>query len=244
MIPRPEGGAENDLTGGSRYISALEERIAFLEARMPEYGQDHFETGPTTPSPTAAGTPLPPKRRPSRRHSTDPSEYDDTSIVDGVAYLSLCASGTTDTAPEPFYLGSSSGATIARMIHLSIFRSSKLSLPGPSSPGTQDVLRPSLTPVPRSPMFDEAGPRCEFPSRAQATALFSVFFDRLHTRWPILDRKLYYHLFEQQYSQGGLPLLQRSILHLIYAISSRFLQLTKKTHYVDPQVCLFCLLLD
>lgn len=206
---------------------------------MPEYGQDHFETGPaTTPSPTAAETPLPTKRRPARRQSTDVSEDDDTSLVDGVAYLSLCASGTTDTAPEPFYLGSSSGATIARMIQSSIFRSSKLSLPSPSSPGTQDVLRPTLTPVPRSPVY-EAGPRCEFPPRAQATALFAVFFDRLHTRWPILDRKLYYHLFEQQYNQGALPLLQRSILHLIYAISSRFLQLTKKNHHVDPQVRLF-----
>lgn len=203
---------------------------------MPEHGQDHFETGPaTTPSPTAAEAPLPTKRRPARRQSTDISEDDDTSLVDGVAYLSLCASGTTDTAPEPFYLGSSSGATIARMIQSSIFRSSKLSLPHPSSPGTQDVLRPTLTPVPRSPAF-EAGPHCEFPPRAQATALFAVFFDRLHTRWPILDRKLYYHLFEQQYNQGALPLLQRSIMHLIYAISSRFLQLTKKNHHVDPQV--------
>ncbi|OIW33470.1 hypothetical protein CONLIGDRAFT_677254 [Coniochaeta ligniaria NRRL 30616] len=222
--------------GKSLYISALEERIAFLEARMPEYGQDHFETGPaTSPSPTtAAETPLPTKRRPARRQSTDLSEDDDTSLVDGVAYLSLCASGTTDTAPEPFYLGSSSGATIARMIQSSIFRASKMSLPNPSSPGTQDVLRPTLTPIRGSPVF-EAGPRCEFPPRAQATALFAVFFDRLHTRWPILDRKLYYHLFEQQYNQGALPLLQRSILHLIYAISSRFLQLTKKNHHVDPQ---------
>ncbi|KAB5558605.1 fungal-specific transcription factor domain-containing protein [Coniochaeta sp. 2T2.1] len=202
---------------------------------MPEYGQDHFENGPaTTPSPTAHEVPLPTKRRPARRQSTDISEDDDTSLVDGVAYLSLCASGTTDTAPEPFYLGSSSGATIARMIQSSIFRSSKLSLPSPSSPGTQDVLRPTLTPVPRSPVFEE-GPRCEFPPRAQAQALFGVFFDRLHTRWPILDRKLYYHLFEQQYDQGALPLIQRSILHLVYAISSRFLQLTKKNHHVDPQ---------
>jgi len=120
------------------------------------------------------------------------------------------------------------------MIQSSIFRTSKLSLSGPSSSGTQDVLRPTSTPVPQSPVYEET-PRCEFPPRAQAQALFGVFFDRLHTRWPILDRKLYYSLFEQQYNQGALPLLQRSILHLIYAISSRFLQLMKKNHHVDPQ---------
>ena len=203
---------------------------------MPEYGQDHFESGSvTTPSPTVGGGPLPNKRRPSRHPSTDLSEDDDTTLVDSVAYLSLCASGTTDTDPEPFYLGSSSGATIARMIQSSIYRSSRFSLPSPSSPGTQDVLRPTSTPTQQSPAFErEQG--CEFPPRPQAQALFSVFFDRLHTRWPILDRKLYYHLFEQQYGQGSLSLLHRSILHLIYAISSRFLQLMKKPHHVDPQV--------
>lgn len=156
--------------------------------------------------------------------------------MDGVAYLSLCASGTTDTAPEPFYLGSSSGATIARMIHSSIYGSPRLSLPSRASAGTQHVLRPTVPPIPRASVFGE-GATCKFPPRAQAQALFGVFFDKLHTRWPILDRKLYYDLFEQQYSQGSaVSLPQRSILHLIYAISSRFLQLMKKDCHVDPQV--------
>jgi hypothetical protein len=207
---------------------------------MPEEGQDHFETTlNSTPSPTADAF-RPPRRRPSRHQSTDLSEDEDTALVDGVAYLSLCASGTTDTDPEPFYLGSSSGATIARMVQSSIFRSSKLSLPGNTSPGhQQDVLRPSQTmvdltgsPVPL-PLIETTP--SEFPPRAQAQVLFAVFFDRLHTRWPILDRKQYQQIFEQQYNQGALPLLQRSILHLIYAISSRFLQLIKKPHHVDPQ---------
>lgn len=205
---------------------------------MPEEGQDHFETTlNSTPSPAAEAF-RPPRRRPSRHQSTDLSEDEDTALVDGVAYLSLCASGTTDTDPEPFYLGSSSGATIARMIQSSIFRSSKLSLPGNTSPGhQQDVLRPSQTTIDLtgSPVWLLDTSPSEFPPRAQAQVLFAVFFDRLHTRWPILDRKQYQQNFEQQYNQGALPLLQRSILHLIYAISSRFLQLMKKTHHVDPQ---------
>lgn len=225
------------LTSGSRYISALEERIAFLEARIPEYAKDHFEAGPKdTPSPVAE-VPSAPRRRPSRRQSTDPSDDEDSPLVDGVAYLSLCASGATDTTPEPFYLGPSSGATIARMIQSSIFGTSKLSLPDSMSPGQRDVLRPSQPIDLTGPaVLSVEGSTCEFPPLAQAQVLFEVFFNRLHTRWPILDRKEYQQLFDQQYDQGTLSVQQRSIFHLIYAISSRFLQLTKKRHHVDPQV--------
>lgn len=223
--------------GKSLYISALEERIAFLEARIPEYAKDHFEAGSNqTPSP-AAGVPSAPRRKHSRRLFADPSDDEDSPLVDGVAYLSLCASGVTDTAPEPFYLGSSSGATIARMIQSSIFRSSKLALPDSISPGDRDVLRPSSPIDPTRPSVLLAdGSTCEFPPPAEAQVLFEVFFNRLHTRWPILDRKEYQQLFDQQYEHGALSVQQRSIFHLIYSISSRFLQLTKKRHLADPQV--------
>jgi hypothetical protein len=242
------------LTSARRYINALEERIAFLEGRMPEYGQDHFNAAPPVakaPSPLPASPHAPPPQLPpqfsKRRSSTDTlSEEEDSSLVDGVAYLSLCASGITDTAPEPFYLGSSSGATIARMIQSSIFQSSKSSVQHHSVSMNQhqfpqpDVLRPS-TSVPVSPInYDELSPPLfEFPPRPQAQVLFSVFFDKLHTRWPILDRAAYLQVFERQWDQGALPLLQRSILHLIYAISARFLQLMKKNHHVDHEVSLF-----
>jgi hypothetical protein len=75
----------------------------------------------------------------------------------------------------------------------------------------------------------------EFPPPAQAQRLFSVFFNRLHTRWPILDRKLYEQIYEHQYEQGTLPIIERSGLHLIYAISARFMQLTKQSSDVDPE---------
>lgn len=210
-----------------------------MEARLPEHGQDHFDTGSAnSPSPVAQGTKL--HRRPSRRRSEELSEDDDRTLVDGVAYLSLCASGTTDTTPEPFYLGSSSGATIARMIQSSIFRSAKFSLAGSISPGQQDVLRPSQVTADLTqssvPEMSLDPTIAEFPSRSQAAILFSVFFDRLHTRWPILDRKLYSEYFEQQWTQGVLSPVQKSMLHMIYAISSRFLQLMKKDHHVEPQV--------
>ncbi|KXH45545.1 fungal specific transcription factor domain-containing protein [Colletotrichum salicis] len=215
----------------SRYISALEERIAFLEARLPDFAEDHFAVT------SSAATPPEPKTRGTRRDSRDsPSDDEPSSLVDGVAYLSLCASGTIDTAPEPFYLGSSSGATIARMIQSSIFHSS-------GNKAGVDAMATSRT-VPLTSMHSRGNPsvsfspeklQSEFPFLEQAKMLFDVFFDRLHTRWPILDRKLYTKLFKKQYDQGALMIQHRSIMHLVYAISARFLQLMKKPCDVDPQ---------
>ncbi|KDN62547.1 putative fungal specific transcription factor domain-containing protein [Colletotrichum sublineola] len=218
--------------GKSLYISALEERIAFLEARMPDYAEDHFTTA-SAATPLAQG-----EAKPARRESRDSySEDEPASLVDGVAYLSLCASGTTDTAPEPFYLGSSSGAAIARMIQSSIFHGAggralseaMAAVPGRVQSPPQSRNSVSASSHPNEPIMSE------FPYPSESQMLFDVFFDRLHTRWPILDRKLYTTLFEQQYDQGALSIQHRSIMHLVYAISARFLQLMKKPCDVDPQ---------
>lgn len=214
------------------YINALEERIAFLEAQLPEYGQDHF--GNVVLQQGSHGNH---KRQVSFSTTNtldDVPDEEDSSLVDGVAYLSLCASGTTDATPEPFYMGSSSGATIARMIQSSIFRARK----APGSPKTLDTLRSgSVSSIASSLPTPQAGPvLCEFPPPSQAQRLFSVFFNRLHTRWPILDRKVYEQVYEHQYDQDVLPIIEKSNLHMIYAISARFMQLTKQTTDVDPDV--------
>ncbi|KAF1998713.1 hypothetical protein P154DRAFT_555109 [Amniculicola lignicola CBS 123094] len=215
--------------GKMLYINALEERIAFLEAQLPEYGQDHFGNV----DPNKGVQPLHHRNASVSTTKDDAGDDDDSTLVDGVAYLSLCASGTTDAAPEPFYMGSSSGATIARMIQSSIFRARKTS----NTPSSLNHLRSGSisstgsslpTPLPVHASF-------EYPPPAQAQRLFTTFFDRLHTRWPILDRKIYERAFENQYEQGSLPIIERSSLHLIYAISSRFLQLTKQATEVDPE---------
>jgi hypothetical protein len=204
-----------------------------LEGQLPEYGKDHYAQ--VDPQKDA-------RRYHKRQGSTsttspfDEGDEEDSTLVDGVAYLSLCASGTTDTAPEPFYMGSSSGATIARMIQSSIFRARKSSnTPQPlntlRSGSTSSATSCNMTPLPAgTPAF------FEFPPPAQAQRLFSVFFNRLHTRWPILDRKVYEEVFKIQYQQGALSTIERSNLHLIYAISARFLQLTKQAADVDSEV--------
>ncbi|KAF2113161.1 fungal-specific transcription factor domain-containing protein [Lophiotrema nucula] len=217
--------------GKMLYINALEERIAFLEAQLPEYGQDHF----SSVQPEKGTRPIHHRRQLSTSAATvtdDGADDEDSTLVDGVAYLSLCASGTTDASPEPFYMGSSSGATIARMIQSSIFRPRKTSRDSKPLSTLRTGSTSSAT-SPTSPTYDTTA--FEFPPPVQALKLFTVFFNRLHTRWPILDRKLYEQVYEHQYEQGALPIIERSSLHMIYAISARFLQLTKQGIDVDPE---------
>jgi hypothetical protein len=221
----------------------LEERIAFLEARLPAYAEDHFE---------ASSNPQIEKRDTGNAHyrnrvdstsshrgsislSEDVEGEEQESIVDGVAYLSLCASGTAEPSPEPFYLGSSSGAAIARIIQKSIFRDSgNRVMRKDVSPGRKAGVEPARLSAQNlsTPTLEGS---FEFPFLDQARLLFDVFFDRIHTRWPVLDRKAYSALFEKQYDQGALSIPQRSIMHLIYAIAARFLQLTRKPSGVDPE---------
>lgn len=123
------------------------------------------------------------------------------------------------------------------MIQRSIFHNSRNGITRPSNFPRQ--ANPSVDPYLESlaPTLhlhpDE--PSHGFPFPDEARHLFDVFFDRMHTRWPILDRKKYTKLFEVQYQQGALSITQRSITHLIYAIAARFEQLTRKPSQVDSE---------
>lgn len=233
------------LTNG-RYINALEERIAFLEARLPDHAQDHFNNtsrGLRHDHHEFAETiiPSPQGRRESCRESlagslSDESDLDDgNSLVNGVAYLSLCASGTTDTDHEPYYVGSSSGATIARVIQSSIYRGSSRR-PSDLAATGRDHQAPS-TPRPSHPPTEPTASASidALPTEAQARGLFDFFFERIHPRWPLLDRAVYEAMFERQYLPGALSIAERSTLHLIYAITARFLAVTKKPCGVDDE---------
>lgn len=222
--------------------------MAFLEARLPDHAYDHLAGVPniSQQSPPPAVEPSFPHPQQTRRESfakphseLDPDEidFDDhTSLVDGVAYLSLCASGTANTSHGPFYVGSSSGATIARIIQSSIYHKSD---PRSAEWTPTDPDHRASTPSEDSchvetPSLSE--PDNVLPSRSQARMLFNFFFERIHPRWPLLDRALYESLFDDQYDLGKLSVAQRSILHLIYAITARFLAVTRKPCGVDDEV--------
>lgn len=88
---------------------------------------------------------------------------------------------------------------------------------------------------PNAPYAQAGGALFDFPYFEEAQLLFDTFFDILHTRWPLLDRKVYTALFATYYDDQPISTVERSILHLIFAIASRFLQLTRNPCGVDPE---------
>lgn len=226
----------------------MEERIAFLEARLPDHASDHYDNGsealhiasaPAAEEPQVCLRQSTESRRESRAECLpdDLEGEEKTSLVDGVAYLSLCASGSTDTTSEPLYVGSSSGATIAHIIQSSIFRGSSKKAANQHAKQTNYTSTAAGPPPPPESAYSD-DQMIDFPERQQARMLFDVFFERVHTRWPLLDRVVYTKLFEKQYIQGALSIIERSIFHLIYAITARFLSLTQKPCGVDSEVSL------
>lgn len=215
---------------------------------MPDHAEDHFvndlpeQTGPVIDETQRSPMVDQPRHLESRDRSARNSvseDFDDrTSLVDGVAYLSLCASGTTDATSEPYYVGSSSGATIARVIQSSIFRGTQNRATNEATTATERQhanTSKSMPPTPSASAQSESS-SFEFPELEQARMLFDTFFERIHTRWPLLDRVVYEGLFMKQYISGALTVVERSIFHLIYAITARFLSLTRKLHSVDSEV--------
>lgn len=206
---------------------------------MPQYSEDHLnytkERPRAAPSRASDSHNIQTQLDSASSHHESISEDLDAdeshSLVDGVAYLSLLGTGTSDNAPEPFYLGSSSGATIARMIQTSIFRSSGAR----AIPKGLGTLHTHAGPSPTERYAGGDETLFDFPFFEQAQLLFDTFFDRLHTRWPLLDRKVYTTLFANYYDNQPIPTVDRSILHLIFAIASRFLQLTRNPCGVDPE---------
>ena len=234
------------------YIGVLEERIALLEARLPDHAEDHFDhfnerehqsTHNQLPVNTASLNTHhglqhePDTRSPTKHVDVDVDDDDEqNSLVDGVAYLSLCASGTTNANQEPFYVGSSSGATIARVLQSSIYkRPLRRASTWSASNDVGTVSTPPDTSDYQSPA-DLGATAVPFPGRAQSRMLFDFFFETIHPRWPLLDRVRYETVFEKQNTPGALSVTEYSILHLIYTITARFLAVTRKPCGIDDEV--------
>jgi hypothetical protein len=217
---------------------------------MPDHAEDHFANNNSDNSAAVSDTvddspmDIQARRRESLNRSQRNSMSDDTgvddrsSLVDGVAYLSLCASGTTDATSEPYYVGSSSGATIARVIQQSIFKGAGNRQINEAAIASNqqyaDTTGPPTPPLSASAHSESL--QLGLPDLEQARMLFDMFFERIHTRWPLLDRVVYEDLFAKQHIPGALTVVERSIFHLIYAITARFMSLTRKLHSVDSEV--------
>ncbi|KAH8899855.1 hypothetical protein GQ53DRAFT_203201 [Thozetella sp. PMI_491] len=201
------------------YIKALEQRIAELESQLsalgqPSAGEDHLRSHrlssissavPTTSyQQQASATPF-------YQFEQAPSDDEGNDILVAVRDLSLSASG--------HYVGATSSITIGRVLSSVVQSQRSLSLVPRIDQGAQDD-----DPTPKSicptRMTDMIGVQILSPQVAQR--LLQGWFTHIATRYPVLLTPRLLHLHANR--DNLTDIYEKSILHLVYAISGRWLE--------------------
>lgn len=200
------------------YIKALEKRVAELESVLASLGHsgagtDHLkgligasafsqQGGFGEPQPAITTT------RPPQHEADD----DNNDIVNAVRDLSLSASG--------HYVGATSNITIGRVLS-SVVHSQRTPLsPSFEDPATRDENDPAPKSVYSTRLADVAGE--PFLSPQVAHRLLEGWFRHIATRYPVLHTAtvMDLHNNRETLTDG----YEKSILHLIYAVSGRWLE--------------------
>ncbi|KAJ9142369.1 Fungal-specific transcription factor domain-containing protein [Pleurostoma richardsiae] len=191
------------------YIKALEQRVAELESHLASLGhtgvnEDHLGLGRTParlqplPASAAAAQPL-------LRLEQTASDDEANDILVAVRDLSLSASG--------HYVGASSNITIGRVLSSVVQNAS-------SQPRREDPDEDDPTPKSATRLHDVIG--VPFLSYSVAQRLLQGWFVHVNLRYPALltPRLLRLHAHRENLND----VYERSILHLVYAVSGRWLE--------------------
>ncbi|KAK8027234.1 hypothetical protein PG991_004290 [Apiospora marii] len=205
------------------YIKALEQRVAELESALASLGHmgagtDHLRgtVGAAIPSPHLQ-TPgrhvlQPPPPPPQQQHMQPDSDDDENDILIAVRDLSLSASG--------HYVGASSNITIGRVLN-SVVQSQRTSIANQhDSHSIGDEDDPAPKSVYSAQLSDFVGVPMLSPNVAHR--LLEGWFRHIATRYPVLHtaRVLELHANRDNISDE----YEKSILHLVYAVSGRWLE--------------------
>lgn len=196
------------------YIKALEQRVAELEAYIasighPRMGSDHQaslgQSTQHTTAPTGQSN-----QTPEQAQQEDDDDAND--ILLAVRDLSLSASG--------HYIGASSNITIGRVLS-SVVHSQRTSIPTAheEQPGQGED-----DPAPKSIYSTNAGDMIGVPflSPQVAGRLLHGWFRHIATRYPVLHSAEVVRLHHNR--DNLTDEYERTILHLIYAVSGRWLE--------------------
>lgn len=208
------------------YVSKLEDRVASLErllqSQLPNLAEDHLQTSSTSMVP----------QRVLNDGGSMTEEGDGTysAIANGVGFLSLRA------AAEPYFLGSTSGFSLARMVHLML--SSSFSTLARQS---MDFASPNASLLTSNWEAIESAKLAQDPPQHIADELVALYFRRIHSRYPIIDwvafRRTYKRKHELEPSRRS-DRMRLFVLHMVYAMGSRILELNFRREYdVSPEVC-------
>ncbi|KAJ5591656.1 transcriptional regulator family: Fungal Specific TF [Penicillium hispanicum] len=235
------------------YTHALEERIAFLESRL-------VQSNPTTGQNVAGASSAPSLWSPQAGQTTPhpaASGLDNNPVGEIVGLLALSSS------EAPAYVGASSGLSLAanlgEMVQSSVWNQfiSRTQQKPKASPKIGPQNAAALTPGtpqqsgsgsrnrdPKSMRLDErVSSNFEPPSDEMGSQMLEVYFKRLHSRYPFLDRRQTWRLHEERWRLAKTKRedLTRSDrfaifkLNLLYAIGATMLQTSEKFDYITPE---------
>lgn len=210
----------------AEYVRSLESHIAQLERSMasadPKVALDHLAS-------VRGRARRQPSREPADPLGGAPARDLERGLEVGVGFVAL--------SPNSF-LGTSSGFPLAKLVKSAIDPTSR-HVPRLGTPGR----RTSTSGVPRSlsegvTLHQEGNSSVssvDMPSDEVAERLIAAYFSKVHPKHPFLSRKRIYTLsriratlapaHQARSSEGRADYLGYAILHLIYAIGARYLQL-------------------
>lgn len=152
-----------------------------------------------------------------------------SALANGVGFLSLRA------AAEPYFVGSTSGFSLARMVHLML--SSSFSTLARQE---MDLASPNALLLSSTWESIESAEAAQDPPCHIADELVATFFSRIHSRYPVIDwvafRRTYKRKHELDPSRRS-DRMRLFVLHMVYAIGARILELGLRSKYaVSPEV--------
>jgi hypothetical protein len=230
------------------YVTSLESQIATLERRLQarESETQDEATGARQESSSTSPANLSPE-------TVEIARTPDNVAGGDLAKLLEAGTGIATLSSNHAYLGASSGAPLAKIIQSSISRSvvqmsqgkaieegSTLN-DGPQKTGDEGTLFTARAPMPRRPLADK---------------LLMAYIHKVHSKHPFLSRSKLRRLnicrLELQPAEDlprghRFPVENRLdwfMLHMVYAIGARYLQLSRDTEYVSAEAHYASALLD
>lgn len=205
----------------SSYVRKLEERVRQLEADHATDGNSQYSSGGVYGRNTEAEI-----ATPAHRVVNDVGEVGAGGLALGLGVLSSCA------AAEPHYFGFSAGLSLAHFVQIAI----------DSNGNSTDISLPLLADRPFSKRPPKANATSADPPSFQTGADYlRAYTSLVHPLYPFLNIAKLWKLHEditkpsEDQSETLPERIDLTILHLVYAIGSRCLQLLGK-HQISSRV--------
>jgi hypothetical protein len=203
----------------SSYVKRMEERVRQLEARLSVSEQQNFERELLDQDPNSPElfSPRPQAQSGAAYPAVERQPDRVPGLAHGLGLLSSCA------AAEPHYFGFSAGLSLAHFVQVAI----------DSGSNSADVSLPLLADRPFSNQaLNTNASLAKLPSFRTGANYVRAYLSLVHPLYPFLDRsfvwKLHTSLTRQDHTPASPPQIDIALIHLVYAIGSRCLQLLGK----------------